>query len=179
MAELKQSDLESLKNIVTEFEGKPSKQLGTELYHLCSALMPSVNVDVMVRNTSGILLCWRHDNFYGPGWHVPGGVMRHKETLQERVKAVLIGECGIALGSADIGDPYLVSELFHKERCIRGHFISMLYVLDERQIIENGGALCSAHDRSSMQSFTQAPDNIISQQKEVYGPIIEQICGSS
>ena len=55
----------------------------------------------------------------------------------------------------------------------------MLYVLDERQIIENGGALRSAHDRSSMQSFTQAPDNIISQQKEVYGPIIEQICGSS
>ena len=70
MAELKQSDLESLKNIVTEFEGKLGKQLGTELYHLCSALMPSVNVDVMVRNTSGILLCWRHDNFYGPGWHV-------------------------------------------------------------------------------------------------------------
>ena len=112
MAELKQSDLESLKNIVTEFEGKPGKQLGTELYHLCSALMPSVNVDVMVRNTSGILLCWRHDNFYGPGWHVPGGVLRHKETLQERVKAVLISECGIDLGSADIGDPYLVSELF-------------------------------------------------------------------
>ena len=56
------------------------------------------------------------------------------------------------------------------------HFYA-LDVLDERQIIENGGAF-SAHDRSSMQSFTQAPDNIISQQKEVYGPIIEQICGS-
>ena len=56
MAELKQSDLESLKNIVTEFEGKPGKQLGTELYHLCSALMPSVNVDVMVSIMSGILL---------------------------------------------------------------------------------------------------------------------------
>ena len=53
MAELKQSDLESLKNIVTEFEGKPGKQLGTELYHLCSALMPSVNVDVMVATPVG------------------------------------------------------------------------------------------------------------------------------
>ena len=52
----------------------------------------------------GSLLCWRHDNFYGPGWHVPGGVLRHKETLQERVKAVLISECGIDLGSLDIGD---------------------------------------------------------------------------
>ena len=125
MAELKQSDLESLKNIVTEFEGKLGKQLGTELYHLCSALMPSVNVDVMVRNTSGILLCWRHDNFYGPGWHVPGGIIRFKETAAARIAKVAQHELGVTVENEDT--PILVTEIMNPIRETRGHFISMLY----------------------------------------------------
>ena len=35
-----------------------------------------------------ILLTWRDDKFYGPAWHIPGGVVRYGETLENRVHLV-------------------------------------------------------------------------------------------
>ena len=41
------------------------------------------------------LLTWRDDGHYPPGWHVPGGIIRYKETIAERVKAVAKNELGV------------------------------------------------------------------------------------
>lgn len=42
-----------------------------------------VNVDLLIKNVSSneTLLTWREDEYYGPGWHVPGGIVRFKETI--------------------------------------------------------------------------------------------------
>ena len=56
-----------------------------------------VNVDLLIRNDRReILLTWRHDELYH-GWHVPGGVMRYKERLADRVAAVAHIELGTAV----------------------------------------------------------------------------------
>ena len=54
-----------------------------------------INVDLLIRDdTDRTLLTWRHDAFYGPGWHVPGGIIRFKESAANRIAAVAQGELG-------------------------------------------------------------------------------------
>ena len=58
--------------------------LGTDLYEAVSRLTPSISVEAVIKNSdaSKTLLIWRNDKMYGPGWHLPGGVLRFKETLK-------------------------------------------------------------------------------------------------
>ena len=58
---------------------------------------------------------------YGPGWHLPGGVLRFKETLKDRLLKTLDSELGIV--KADIKGPVGFHEIFNKHRDVRGHFI--------------------------------------------------------
>ena len=55
--------------------------IGEELYLAVSQLVPSVNVELLIRSEdrTSTLLTWRADQYYGPGWHVPGGVIRSRK----------------------------------------------------------------------------------------------------
>ena len=56
---------------------------------LVSQLTPLVNVELLIDDKEkGSLLTWRHDEFYGPGWHLPGGIVRFKELASTRIKKV-------------------------------------------------------------------------------------------
>lgn len=99
--------------------------LTNELFYFVSRLTPLVNVDLLIRNDCGaILLTWRHDQFYR-GWHIPGGIIRFKETAADRITAVALSELGATV-EAD-PSPCEVHEKRNCERDIRGHFISLLY----------------------------------------------------
>ena len=64
-----------------------------EVFLAISTLMPIPNVDLLIRDESGrILLSWRDDMYFGKGWHIPGGCIRFKETMLERVKETAILE---------------------------------------------------------------------------------------
>ena len=97
-----------------------------ELFLFVSRITPLVNVDLLIRDMRGrTLLTWRNDRFYGPGWHVPGGIIRFRETAAERIRVVARRELG-----ADVefdASPLLVHEGIDPERRDRGHFISLLY----------------------------------------------------
>lgn len=85
-----------------------------------------VNVDLLIQNAQGeSLLTWREDAYYGAGWHVPGGIVRLKETLASRVKAVARLELGAEVEFDPI--PAAVNEVIRPTRRTRGHFISFLY----------------------------------------------------
>jgi hypothetical protein len=48
---------------------------------------PELSVDLPVQDDIGrILLTWRHDVAYGPGWHIPGGIVRYKERAMDRIQ---------------------------------------------------------------------------------------------
>lgn len=100
--------------------------LPQEVFYLVSRLTPMVNVDLLIRDESGrVLLTWRGDEFYGPGWHIPGGIIRFKETAADRIAAVARQE----LATTVVVDQYpcKISEIMSCKRDVRGHFISLLY----------------------------------------------------
>jgi len=90
-------------------------------------LTPMVNVDLLIRDTSGrTLLTWRDDGYeYSPGWHIPGGIIRYKESTAERIQAVARRELGSTARFAP--QPLAIGEVMHPVRRNRGHFISLLF----------------------------------------------------
>ena len=63
----------------------PSKGLPDDLFHYISSTTPIINVDLLLKDENGrTLLAWRNDQFHEQGWHVPGGIIRFKETIKEK-----------------------------------------------------------------------------------------------
>ncbi len=138
-----------------------SKGLPKEVFYLASRLTPMVNVDLLVKNDEGqTLLTWREDEYYGPGWHVPGGIVRFKEAIATRINAVAASELGAKVACQK--DPLRRTDGLHPTRNTRGHFISLLYEcvlispVDPRLEYKTGGPKngeCAWH--------TGCPDNLI------------------
>lgn len=104
----------------------PSKGLPEELFLFVSRITPLINVDLLIKNEkSHTLLTWRDDGYWSPGWHVPGGIIRYKEPIAERIKAVAKSELGAEVEFNQ--EPLAINELVINTRKTLGHFISLLY----------------------------------------------------
>ena len=105
--------------------GDPRGGLPDEVFRFVSRITPLVNVDLFIQDErTRTLLIWRDDNFYGPGWHVPGGIVRFKETVADRLQACAREELGAEIRFDP--SPFLVSEVIGAEKT-RGHFVSLLF----------------------------------------------------
>jgi ADP-ribose pyrophosphatase YjhB (NUDIX family) len=103
----------------------PREGLPEELFLFVSRITPLVNVDLLIQDQARrTLLTWRSDDHYGPGWHVPGGIIRYKETAHQRIHEVARQELGASVEFDPT--PLAVTESIAGERN-RGHFISLLY----------------------------------------------------
>ena len=104
----------------------PSAGLPDELFYYVSRITPLVNVDLLIKDENGrTLLAWRNDPTTGKGWHVPGGIVRFKETLEVRIKKVAETEIGTSVDFDPT--PLAINQMILHESEIRGHFISILY----------------------------------------------------
>jgi ADP-ribose pyrophosphatase YjhB (NUDIX family) len=105
--------------------GDPRRGLPEDVFRFVSRITPLINVDLLIQDDrAGTLLTWRDDEFYGPGWHVPGGIIRFKESTADRIRACARDELG-----ADVSfepSPLLVLEAIGGQDT-RGHHISLLY----------------------------------------------------
>lgn len=146
----------------------PEQGLGEELFLTVSSLVPIVNVDLLVYNSKGqFLLTKRDDPYCGKGWHVPGGCIRFKESCEERIRKVAIGELGI-YNLVIHKEPIKVFEIIeHKHRNIenqneRAHFITLVYkcVVDDSYKIDNGDRTES--DAGFIKWFDSLPDDLLS-----------------
>jgi colanic acid biosynthesis protein WcaH len=72
----------------------------------------------------GTLLTWREDEFFGTGWHLPGGIIRYKETAEQRVRACAREE--LAADVAFDETPLAIAEGIG-EQDTRGHHIALLF----------------------------------------------------
>jgi colanic acid biosynthesis protein WcaH len=160
------SDLAGSIRLLESRIGTRAEEWPEELFLFVSRITPLVNVDLLIRDARGrTLLSWRSDRFYGPGWHVPGGIIRFGETAAERIRIVARRELG-----ADVefdASPLLVHEGIHPDRRDRGHFVSLLYPCrlasdpDARQRFMPEAPLPNQwmwHDR--------CPDNLIREQRD-------------
>jgi ADP-ribose pyrophosphatase YjhB (NUDIX family) len=161
-AEASDFDLGSLIEALESGVHNPSQGLPKEIFLFISRLTPMVNVDLLVKNEHNeTLLTWREDEYYGPGWHVPGGIVRFKETTASRIQAVAANELG---ASVEFGtDPLAMNEVMHATRQTRGHFISLLYAcrltspLDPRFAYQGGAA-----ENGQWAWHATCPENLIS-----------------
>jgi len=119
----------NLKKIIDALESSihdPSKGLPEEVFLFISRITPLINVDLLIKNEQNqTLLTWRDDKYWDPGWHIPGGIIRHKETFADRIKAVAKNELGAEVEFNPI--PLAMNEVIIKEIRDRSHFISLLY----------------------------------------------------
>ena len=111
----------------------PENGLGTDLFLMVSSMTPIVNIDMFITDKYGrILLSWRDDTHCGQGWHIPGGCVRFKETLDQRIHLTAKDELGCdvqynprpLLVRENIANDELTVKINHNERA---HFISLLY----------------------------------------------------
>lgn len=101
--------------------GDPSQGLPDEVFRFALALVPMVNVDLfVVDGRERVLLAWREDEF-ADGWHVPGGIVRGRERLEDRIAAVARLELEAPVVAAP--SPCAIWQLFGD----RGHFISLVH----------------------------------------------------
>src|SRR4051812_35668949 len=118
-------DVQSAISLIESAAGDPRQGLPTDIFLFVSRLTPLVNVDLLIKDAAGrTLLTWRDDEFYGAGWHVPGSIIRFKETFAERIQACARDELGTSVSSD--GRPLLVIQGISAQ-ATRGHAISFLF----------------------------------------------------
>jgi ADP-ribose pyrophosphatase YjhB (NUDIX family) len=159
---MKNSDLNLIKNWFGDIDA--TKGIGQDLFLQISQLTPMMNVDLIIKSKDMKmnLLSWRDDKYYGPGWHIPGSVVRFKEKMVTTIKRISDKE--IKSDIDKIKGPLGYHELFNNERNIRGHFVSFVYIATLKtepitvdikiKNIKNGD-LCW---------FKNCPDNLIKNQ---------------
>jgi colanic acid biosynthesis protein WcaH len=138
----------------------PRVGLPDEVFYFISRITPLINVDLLVKDEKGrTLLAWRDDEYTGTGWHVPGGIVRFKETLETRIKKVAELEIGAEVQFEPA--PIAVNEIINKEKDIRGHFISILYKcsLSSSFVPKNKGL--TEKDPGFLKWHEACPDNLL------------------
>jgi colanic acid biosynthesis protein WcaH len=151
--------------------GNPSEGLREDVFLFVSRVTPLINVDLLIKDERHrTLLTWREDAFHVPGWHVPGGIVRYKETLADRIAAVARGELGTRVRFEK--QPLAINEIIDRSRADRGHFISLLF---ECALISpaDPGLICRGSSPRSGQWAWHAgcPAKLISVH-EIYRPFI-------
>ena len=137
----------------------PSLGLPEDLFLFISRITPMVNVDLLIKDENGhTLLSWRDDKFTGAGWHVPGGIVRFKERLEERILKVAEIEIGTVIEFNPV--PIAINQMFCKQDT-RGHFISILYkcFISSKFIPKNTGL--SKTDNGFLMWHDSCPVNLI------------------
>lgn len=119
-------DLSTHFSAIASAVGNARQGLPKSIFLFISQFVPMVNVDLLIKNAHGqTLLTWREDEFYGPGWHVPGGIIRFKELAETRIQKTAESELGVRVVAEP--NPICVKEVMAKNRDVRGHFVSMFY----------------------------------------------------
>lgn len=142
--------------------GDPQRGLPEDVFLFASRLTPMVTVDLLIKDKlNRILLTWREDGYCAPGWHIPGGIIRFKETILSRVIAVARQEIDV---DVEFGStPLTVNEVIHPMRPTRGHFISRLIRCSLRTQLDERFRCIIGQPRSGEWMWhDRCPENIIS-----------------
>ena len=145
----------------------PSLGLPDELFYYLSRLTPLVNVDLLIKDEKGrTLLAWRDDPFCGKGWHIPGGIVRFREKIEDRIKKVAKDEIGARIRFDPV--PIASNQLIHPELKSRSHFISLLYkcFLPSTFVPKNKGL--SSLDIGYLKWHDSCPSDLIKYHKKYY-----------
>ena len=170
--------IKHLQAIMNEEGIDPVKGLPQELFLFATTLMPCANIDLFISDGERLLLTWRDNEFYGRGWHIPGGCLRLLETLDSRIQKTALNELGTEVEYDR--EHFITRETMERsfrpglknqyERC---HNISMLFNcrLPSGFIIKNH---VDEGNEGYMKWFDHVPEDILETHERLYGDIIEK-----
>ncbi|TAN34206.1 NUDIX hydrolase [Patescibacteria group bacterium] len=104
-----------LKKIDNPHEGLPQP-----VFEALLGVVTFAAVELVIKSPRGVLLTWRDDQWWR-GWHFPGGLLRFRESFDERIQAVAWKELGI-----NVSD----SKFLFANDCSqgsRGHTVSLVF----------------------------------------------------
>lgn len=142
----------------------PEQGLPEELFLEISGLVPIPNVDLFILDDNGrLLLTWRDDIYFGKGWHLPGGCVRFKESMVDRVKKTAIMELNTSV-SVDL-EPITVKDVIIsgvrdklQNQNTRAHHIAVLY----RCYIMDYETIKPLEEKGEAKWFSKIPSDILS-----------------
>lgn len=139
----------------------PRSGLPEEVFLLLTRLTPMTNVDLLINDAAGrTLLTWREDSYNGAGWHIPGGVIRYKETAAHRIAEVARLELRCDLIAED--RPTALNECILESQTNRGHAVSLLYRCTLISTPPAALKYSGGKPRAGMyEFFNHAPDNLL------------------
>lgn len=147
--------------------GDARRGLPKAVFELISRLTPLVNVDLLLRNQKGeTLLTWRSDEFY-LGWHIPGGVIRFKEQMADRIAEVGRIELGASVAMVRI-EPVAITPITHPSRAVRGHFISFLFECALTGSLDESRRFVGDEPRNGQWAWHSSCPSTIIKQHEIY-----------
>lgn len=147
----------------------PKVGLPEEIFRLISRLTPMVNVDLLIKDKKNrTLLAWRDDEFSGQGWHIPGGIVRFKESLEKRIQQVALTEIGCHV---EFDPEPIITNQIHRTHDTRGHFISFLYNCTLEENFTPNNTERNQTEPGYLRWHDECPDNLI-QVHELYRPYI-------
>lgn len=139
-----------------------SKGLPENIFLFISRITPLVNVDLLIKNEQNhTLVTWRDDDYCTHGWHIPGGVIRYKETFSDRIKAVASTELGSKVKFNKT--PLAINEVILPSLKNRAHSVSLLFECSlisplDKNLIYSGGD----PKQGQWAWYDKCPGNIIS-----------------
>jgi len=146
--------------ILKEQVPNPTEGLPEELFRYVSSVTPMVNVDLLIKDEKGrVLLSWRDDQYTGKGWHIPGGIIRFKETITSRIKIVAEQELGVEVSFDP--KPIAIEQIIIPEKEIRGHFISLLIRCKLPSSFVPGNKGLSRNDPGYLKWHEICPDDLL------------------
>ncbi len=120
--------------------------------------MPTVVVEVIVKNENGILLGKRNTEPFKGLWHLTGGFIYYNEKISDAVKRVAKRETG---ADVEIVKFLKVYEYIHDDP--RGHIIALAHIV---KIVN--GKVAPNPDNSELKYFKTAPENMIPYQEKIF-----------
>lgn len=161
------AEIINLQHSMNEEGVNPRNGLPLDLFEFATTLLPFVNVDLIIQNQAGhILLSWRDDKHYGAGWQIPGGIIRMKETIDERIQKTAIREIGCEVEYEK--NPLIVHEnIIHEHRdglknqLERAHNIALVYScrVSDDYVINNRDK--AETDEGYLRWFDKFPENLL------------------
>ena len=160
-----------MKKLIEKIEShvkNPSKGLPEDIFNLAGRLTPFINVDLLVQDDLGrTLLSWRDESLFEnnlrSAWHIPGGIIRLRETISARLHKVAMNEMGGKLISFS-KEPLKVGQFIDHHTKNRSHHIGLLYKckLEDNYEIDNKNL--NFGDSGFLEWHSSPPDDFHSHQ---------------
>ena len=128
------------------------KFLGKKLYMKIYSLVPRLTVDLVVKDSNGVLLVKRDMEPCKGKWHFPGGTIVLGEKIEDAIKRVARNEAGIKVGIQKFLGVYEYSK-----KGAFGQCIALVHLVKP----------VNKSKRGNVRIFNKLPGNMISDQRKI------------